>query len=89
MARQRQLKSDPLIFWSALGFIIAFVTATLAFGDRARKAYSEISGWLMENLTWMYIGGISAVFIFLIVVFVSRYGNLRLGDDDDEPDVRC
>lgn len=86
MARKRQLQSDPLIFWSALGFIIAFVTVTLAFGDQARQTYSQISGWLMDNLAWMYIGGISAVFIFLIVVFVSRYGNLRLGDDDDEPE---
>lgn len=83
---KRSLKSDPLIFWSALGFILIFVGATLAFGDDARKVYSSISGWLMDNLAWMYIGGISAVFIYLIVVFISRYGNLRLGDDDDEPE---
>ena len=86
MARRRGLKSDPLIFWSALGFILAFVTLTIAFGDRARQLYSSISGLLMDNLAWMYIGGVSAVFIYLIVIFVSRYGNLRLGDDNDEPE---
>jgi|GEM_PF-5492012 len=33
MARTRRLQSDPLIFFSALGFILVFVAATLAFGD--------------------------------------------------------
>ena len=83
---KRRFQSDPLIFFSALGFILVFVAATLAFGDQAREVYSSISTWLMDNLAWMYIGGISAVFIYLIVIFISRYGNLRLGDDDDEPE---
>lgn len=86
MARTRRLQTDPLIFFSALGFILVFVAATLAFGDRARQTYADISGWLMDHFTWLYVGGVSATLIFLIVVFVSRYGNLRLGDDDDEPE---
>lgn len=40
----------------------------------------------MDHFSWLYIGGVSAVFLFLIVIFVSRYGNFRLGDDDDEPE---
>ncbi len=86
MARTRRLQSDPLIFFSALGFILVFVAATLAFGDQARATYAAVSGWLMDHFTWLYVGGVSATLIFLIVVFVSRYGNLRLGDDDDEPE---
>ena len=83
---KRRLQADPVIFFSAIGFIALFVTLTLAFGERARQAYSSVAAVLMENLSWFYIGGVSAVFVFLIVVFVSKYGNLRLGDDDDEPE---
>ena len=86
MARTRRLQSDPVIFFSALGFILVFVAATLVFGDQARETYAAVSGWLMDHFTWLYVGGVSATLIFLIVVFVSRYGNLRLGDDDDEPE---
>ena len=68
MARKRGLQTDPVIFGASLGFIVVFVAATLAFGDRARQLYSSISGFLMDNFSWMYIGGISAVFIFLIVI---------------------
>ncbi|AWB83583.1 BCCT family transporter [Corynebacterium liangguodongii] len=84
--RRRGLKSDPLIFYSAIGFIALFVSLTIAFGDAARRAYSAAAGALMDNFSWFYIAGVSAVLVYLIVVFVSRYGNLRLGDDEDEPE---
>jgi len=80
------LKTDPLIFLAAAGFIIIFVASTLAFGDGARTVYANVSGGLMKNFGWLYIGGVSAIFIFLIAIFVSPYGNLKLGDDDDEPE---
>lgn len=82
----RKLRADPLIFFTAVGFIVAFVALTIGFGERARDTYSAVSGWMMDNFAWLYIGGVSAVFIFLIVLFVSKYGNYRLGDDDDEPE---
>lgn len=84
--RKRGLQTDPLIFGVSIGFIIIFVAATLIFGDNARQLYSTVSTALMDNFAWMYIGGVSAIFIFLIVIFVSRYGNLRIGDDEDEPE---
>lgn len=86
--KRRKLQSDPLIFFASAGFIAVFVALTLAFGDRARNAYSAIAGALMDNFSWLYIGGVSAVLLFLVVVFVSKFGNLRLGDDDDEPEYR-
>lgn len=80
------LKTDPLIFLVAAGFIVIFVTGTLAFSHGARNLYSTVSGALMDNFTWLYIGGVSAIFVFLIILFVSPYGNLKLGDDGDEPE---
>ena len=82
----RKFRADPLIFYTAVGFIVAFVALTIGFGERARDLYSTVSAWMMDNFAWLYIGGVSAVFIFLIVLFVSRFGNYRLGDDDDEPE---
>lgn len=80
------LKTDPLIFLAAGGFILVFVAGTIAFSEGARQLYGNVSGALMENFGWLYIGGVSLIFIFLIVLFVSPYGNLKLGDDGDEPE---
>ena len=82
----RWLKTDPLIFFTSVGFILAFVIATVALGDTAREAYSTASGWVTANLGWLFIGGVSVALLFLVGVFVSRYGNLVLGDDDEQPE---
>ncbi|MBP3089297.1 BCCT family transporter [Corynebacterium sp. sy017] len=84
--KKRGLKSDPVIFLGALGFIVAFIVATILLGDTATNFFSTIAGWMLRNVGWLYIGGVSLIFIFLIGVFVSRFGRLRLGDDDEEPE---
>lgn len=81
-----RLQSDPLIFLLAAGLIIGFVIATVLLGETARNAFSAASGWLFDQMGWLYIGGVSLAFLFLIGVFASRFGNVRLGDDDDEPE---
>lgn len=53
---KKGLKSDPFIFSISVGFIVVFVIATIALGEKARTTFSAIAGWLLENLGWMYIG---------------------------------
>lgn len=81
----KNLPTDPLIFTTAMGFIVLFVAVTVVLGDTARDAYSAASEWVTSNLDWLFIGGVSVSFIFLIGLFVSRYGRIQLGDDDEEP----
>ncbi|MDO4760663.1 MAG: BCCT family transporter [Corynebacterium sp.] len=80
------LKTDPVIFFLALGAITAFVVATIMFGTRLQVVFEQWADSLLRNLGWMYVGGVSLSLLFLISIFASRYGRLRLGDDEDEPE---
>lgn len=84
--RFRSVKSDPVIFFGALGIIFAFVVITIIAGESATESFATVAGWLLTNFGWLYIGGASVIFLFLIGIFMSKYGRLRLGDDDDEPE---
>ena len=66
------LKSDPFIFLISVGIIVTFVVATVILGDTARDGFSAVAGWLLENLGWMYVGGVSLILVFLIGIFASR-----------------
>ncbi|RSZ62395.1 BCCT family transporter [Corynebacterium hylobatis] len=77
-----RLESDPPVFLGALGFVIVFVIGMIALGDTAQTAFADVADGLMRNLSWFYIGGVSMVFIFLVLVFVSRFGRVKLGDDE-------
>ncbi|AWB82639.1 multidrug DMT transporter permease [Corynebacterium yudongzhengii] len=87
-SQKKGLQSDPFIFCGALGFIVVFVVVTLAFGTRSQQFFASVADGLVNNLNWFYIGGVSTAFLFLIGLFVSRFGNVRLGDDDEEPRYR-
>lgn len=78
------LKSDPTIFLTSLGLIVAFVAFAIGAGKTAERSLASVANWLLTNVGWMYIGGVSFTFIFLIGVFASRYGRVKLGDDDGE-----
>lgn len=80
------LKTDRLIFSVSVGVIFLFTVVTLTLGETARDGLQLISGWILKNLSWFYIAGVSSMFIFLIGIFVSRYGRMKLGDDDEEPE---
>lgn len=84
--RRFRLQTDPFVFFTATIFVAVFVAGTIAFGSRARDLYSDASDTLLRNFAWLYIGGFSVIFVFLIGIFVSKFGKLRLGDDEDEPE---
>lgn len=84
--RRWRVKSDPFIFYASLGFISIFVLLTILLGTTARDALSAVAQGLLRTTGWLYIAGVSVIFIFLVAIFVSRYGRLRLGDDDGEPE---
>ncbi|QFQ02020.1 Glycine betaine transporter OpuD [Corynebacterium urogenitale] len=77
---------DPLIFGLSTSFILLFVAATLLLQETAANALGAVSGWLLENLNWLFIGGVSIAFLFLAFLFVSRYGRMRLGQDGERPE---
>lgn len=79
------LQSDPVITLGAVGFIVIFVVGAILAGESAQNFFATVADGLNTNLAWLYIGGVSAIFLFLIAIFISRFGTLRLGDDDEKP----
>ncbi|WP_325049535.1 BCCT family transporter [Kocuria soli] len=65
---------------------MVFVLTALVFTDAADAFFSHGSAWIMANLGWFYILGVSVFLIFLVYVALSRFGVLRLGADDERPE---
>lgn len=73
-------------------FIVSFVL-TIAFilwGAVAPKNLEAMSssaqGFLQTNFGWFYLFAASAILIFVIFLAFSRFGDIRLGKDDEEPE---
>ena len=42
--------------------------------------------WITEVFTWMYIGTSDIWAVFMVVLYFSKYGNMKLGKPDDKPE---
>lgn len=76
----------PWVFCPALGLVVAFVALTLLFTDTASEVFSDLNSTIVQDLGWYYVLLIAAFVVFSIWVGVGRFGSIRLGRDDDEPE---
>ncbi|WP_193096649.1 BCCT family transporter [Brevibacterium sp. FME17] len=81
-----RLRTNPAIFFSSAAVIIIFVLGTIFFTDQLDAGVSVASDWLLTNLGWFYILGVTAFLVFLIYIAASRYGRAKLGPDDEAPE---
>ena len=79
---------DKVVFGVTAAIAVAFLvwgfvsTATLA------SASSEALGWTMTNTGWLFVLTASGFVVFVLWLALSRFGNIPLGRDDEEPEFR-
>lgn len=66
--------------------VLAFVLFTVMNVDFANGIYSDVKSWIQTTLSWYYVTVVSLVLFFSVWVAFSRFGNLRLGKDDEKPE---
>ncbi|MFE6965451.1 BCCT family transporter [Agromyces sp. NPDC057679] len=74
------------VFWPAAIVIAAFVAFALIAPKAAETMFGAIQAGIVNAFNWYYVL-IAAFFVaFSLFVGFSRFGDIRLGRDDDEPE---
>ncbi len=71
---------------AAKGMVVAFVVFTVLNVEFANEIYTAIRGWIEASLSWYYILVIVGLTMFCLFLMFSRFGSIRLGDDDSRPE---
>jgi choline/glycine/proline betaine transport protein len=66
--------------------ISAFVLSGIFFTEQLGDVFNAASGWILTNLKWYYIGSVAFFLFFCFWLIFSRYGHIKLGQDDDKPE---
>lgn len=80
------LRTSPQIFFATSGFVIAFAVIMTLFPEAVAAVFGALSGWITANLGWFYVSAITCMLIFAFGLAMSRYGRIKLGDDDADPE---
>ncbi len=80
-----RLSLDKVVFGVAAAIIVVFV----GYGALRPEAFSEQTGtalgWLTGNFGWLFVLTSAAFVLFSFYLALSRYGNIKLGPDDSQP----
>ncbi|MBA59286.1 MAG: choline transporter [Gammaproteobacteria bacterium] len=74
------------VFLSSAFLIIIFSIYGAAFSEQAASSFEGVQSFLVTNFGWFYMGVVAVFFFFIIYLAFSRYGRIKLGPDDSEPE---
>lgn len=83
-----KLVLNPVVSFTSVFIIWLFVILCVASPDYMLKAMNTAAfDWITEVWTWLYILSQDVwIVVLLYVMLFSKYGNIKLGKDDDEPE---
>jgi len=74
------------VFWPAAVIVIAFVAFTLIAPGVAEALFKTIQTTIVNAFNWYYVL-IAVIFVaFSLYLGFGRFGDIKLGKDDDEPE---
>ena len=85
-AEHRDFSLDKVTFGVAAGLAIAFLVWGTVDSEGMGTATTELLGWLETTFGWLFILVSASFLLFSGYLAVTRYGNIKLGPDDSEPE---
>ncbi|MBF4599952.1 BCCT family transporter [Frigoribacterium sp. VKM Ac-1396] len=76
----------PWVFWPAAAVILGFVAFAMAFPTVAEGLFGSVQSGIVGAFGWYYVLLAAVFVVFALWMGVSRYGDIKLGKDDDEPE---
>ena len=86
LAEKLNLEVNPYVFFISIAVILAFVLIGAIAPEVTGAAFEVVQEFIVVNFGWFYILGVAFFLIFVIGVGVSKYGSIKLGPDDSEPE---
>lgn len=77
---------NPTMAISSILMVFVFLLFTVTNAELANTIYTATKSWIEGSLGWYYVAVVSSVLFFTFWVGFSRFGNLRLGADDERPE---
>lgn len=80
------LSAIPQIFFIAVAIVVTFVAFAIPYHVEFAVFFDQVGQFTFTKFGWFYILSVSGLLLFLLWVATSRYGNIRLGPDDEGPE---
>lgn len=80
------IKIDKSIFWPSIILVVSVTVLLIIFRETAAPILQDMMTGITFKLDWAFEFLTIGLFIILIWLMVGRYGRVKLGDKNDEPE---
>ncbi|MBS3970261.1 MAG: BCCT family transporter [Clostridia bacterium] len=77
---------DPKIFWPAIIVVLALSIPLVVFPEAGSRAVNTALGFITAKFGWLFLLFCMGCFSILMWLAFGRYGNVKLGGPNDEPE---
>lgn len=81
-----RMQVNPPVFFISAGLTLAFAGLSALFPAQAKSIFDTLQAGIVHEFGWFYIAAVAGFLGFAIFLMLSRYGDVKLGPDDSEPD---
>ncbi|HEV2610648.1 MAG TPA: BCCT family transporter, partial [Noviherbaspirillum sp.] len=82
----KRMQVNPPVFFVSATLIIAFALFGALFPARVGQFFDALQARIVHDFGWFYVAAVAAFLIFVIFLMLSRYGDVKLGPDESEPE---
>ncbi len=83
---KEKLELSPGVFFPAIIITGLFLIFGVFFVEQAEQVFDAVQGVIVDYFGWFYIISVAFFLIFVVALFFSPWGSIRLGEDDSEPE---
>jgi glycine betaine transporter len=76
------------VFYVTVGISVAFVLAGILFTEPFGNALAAVVEQIIATLGWLYLLLTTVFLVFVLILAFGRFGRVRLGGPDAEPEFR-
>lgn len=76
----------PVVFPLSIIALTVFVVLTVGLGEQAGRAFEMVFAYVNRNFGWFYVLAVNIFILALVGFGSSRYGTIRLGGPEAEPE---
>nr|WP_314689557.1 BCCT family transporter [uncultured Haemophilus sp.] len=83
---EKQTSFNPLVIGTTLFFVVLLVAMILIAPEQTQTLLNAAKSGIFANFSWFYVLAFSVFLGFLVILSVSSLGNIKLGNDEEEPE---
>lgn len=74
------------VFWPSVILIATLIIGTLMAGESAEQVFNSARIFITDSANWLFVAAVNIFIGFSLYFAFSKYGKIRLGGEDAEPD---